>query len=92
MILLFILTIPFLLYLNVWQAFKYRTIETEIRLLEDRQQEWIEKNKTIIVGIEVLGAPARVDALASEIDGLNRSNLPAAIRVKVDDTAGGNNG
>ena len=87
-----ILTIPFLLYLNVRQGFTYRIVETEIELLEEKQQEWIEKNKQIIVGIEVLGAPARVDGLASEIDGLNRESIPAAIRVRVDDSRGGNNG
>ena len=92
LILLIILAVPVLLYLNVWQAFRYRVVETEIELLEDQQREWIEKNKKIIVGIEVLGAPDRIDTLAAEIDGLHRSNLPAAIRIKVDDSRGGNNG
>ena len=92
LILLIILTIPVLLYLNVWQAFRYRVVETEIELLEGQQQEWIEKNKKIIVGIEVLGAPERVDILAAEIGGLNRNNTPAAIRVKLDDSRGGNSG
>jgi hypothetical protein len=91
-ILLIIFVIPVLLYLNVWQAFRYRVVETEIGLLEEQQQEWIEKNKKIIVGIEVLGAPSRVDTLAAEIEGLHRNNLPTAIRVKVGDSRGGNNG
>ena len=91
-ILMIILVIPVLLYLNVWQAFRYRVVETEIGLLEEQQQEWIEKNKKVIVGIEVLGAPSRVDTLAAEIDGLRRNDLPTAIRVKVDDSGGGTNG
>ncbi len=92
LILLIILVVPVLLYLNVWQAFKYRVVETEIELLEDQQQKWIEKNKKIIIGIEVLGAPDRINTLAAEMDGLHKSNLPAAIRVKVGDKRGGDNG
>ena len=81
-----------MLLLAVWQAFRYRIVETEIGLLEDQQQEWIEKNKRIIVGIEVLGAPERIDTLASEIEGLKRNDLPTAIRIDVEESRGGDSG
>lgn len=92
LILLVVLAVPVLLYLNVWQAFRYRLVETEIELLEENQQDWIEKNKKIIVGIEVLGSPERIDNLASEIDGLGKTDLPVAIRVKVGESKGGDSG
>jgi len=92
LILLVILAVPILLYMNVWQAFRYRVVETEIDLLEEKQQDWIEKNKKIIVGIEVLGAPERIDTLASEIEGLGKTDLPVAIRIKIDEPKGGDSG
>jgi cytoskeletal protein RodZ len=92
LILLVIVSIPVLLYLNVWQAFRYRAVETEIELLEVKQQEWIEENKKAIIGIEVLSAPSRINGLTSEIDGLTRPEIPAAIRINIDNSKGGGNG
>ena len=82
-LLLVILTVPALLYLNAWQAMRYRVVETEIDLLEDKQQEWIEKNKKIIIGIEALSAPARIYGLASEMENLKQGKSPAGIRVEM---------
>ena len=90
--LLLILSVPVLLYLNVWQAFRYRVVETEIELYQTNQQKWIEKNKNIIVGIEVLSAPSRINELAPDIEGLSRNPASAAIRIKVDNAQGGDNG
>lgn len=92
LLLLLLVSIPGLLYLNVSQAYRYRAIETEIELLERKQQEWIENNKKIIVGIEALGAPSRVYGLASEIDGLQLDDSPARIRVEIENTKGGDRG
>ena len=82
-LLLLILTVPALLYLNAWQAMRYRVVETEIDLLEDKQQEWIEKNKKILIGIEALSAPARIYGLASEMENLKQSESPAGIRIEM---------
>lgn len=92
LILLIIVSVPALLYLNVWQAFRYRSVETEIELLEVKQQEWIEENKKAIIAIEVLGAPSRINGLASEIDGLTLPETTAVIRINIDDARGGGNG
>ena len=92
LLLLIIVTIPALLYLNVSQALRYRVVETEIELLISNQQEWIEKNKKIIVGIEALGAPSRIFGLASEIEGLQQGGSPVTIRVQMDDAKGEDRG
>lgn len=83
LLLLVILTVPALLYLNAWQAMRYRVVETEINLLEEKQQEWIEKNKKIIIGIEALSAPARINGLASEMETIKQSDSPAGIRIEM---------
>lgn len=92
LLLICVLTIPALLYLNVWQAFRYRTVETEIDLLTNTQQEWIEKNKNIIIGIEALGAPSRIYGLASEMESLDEGNSPGSIRIEMGSRNGGDNG
>ncbi len=92
LLLLLVLTIPGLLYLNVSQAHTYRALETEIDLLERKQQEWIEKNKKIIVGIEALGAPSRIYGLASEIEGLQQNDFPVSIRIQIGSKKGEDRG
>jgi hypothetical protein len=84
LILLAALAIPACLYLNVWQAFRYRMVETQVEHREDQQQMWLENNKKIIIGIEVLGAPSRIDGLASNMEALENPKRPAVIRIVVD--------
>ena len=88
LLLLVVASVPALLYLNVWQAFRYRAVEVEIQQLEDTQRSWLEKNKKVIVGIEVLGAPMRIDELASEIDGLEKPKTPATFRIEIGNGGG----
>jgi len=92
LLLLIILSVPVFLYLNVWQAFRYRVVETEIELLESKQQEQIEENKKAIIGIEVLGTPARINDLATGMEDLSRKEFPAAIRIRIDEPEGGSSG
>jgi cell division protein FtsL len=77
------MVIPVCLYLNVWQAFRYRMVENEVESLEDEQQLWLENNKKAIVGIEVLGAPSRINELASEMEDLEKPEILPAIRIEV---------
>lgn len=83
-ILLAAIIIPACFYLNVWQAFRYRIVENEIVSLEQEQRDWLEKNKKMIIGIEVLGAPSRIDGLAVEMEELIKPEVPRRVRVTVD--------
>ena len=84
LILLAALAVPACLYLNVWQAFRYRMVENHVEYREDQQQMWLESNKKVIIGIEVLGAPSRVDGLAADMDVLENPESTTVIRVVVD--------
>ena len=44
MIIFAALSIPFFLFLNAWQSFRYNDLNREIRLLEREQEELMEKN------------------------------------------------
>lgn len=88
LVVLIAFAVPVCFYLNVWQAYRYRMVENDVIALEKEQQEWLEANKKVIVGIEVLGAPERIDTVASEIDGLENPGNPSVIRVELGNGGG----
>ncbi len=92
LLLLLVLSVPVILYFNVWQALRFHNVETEIDLLENKQDEWIEANKKVIIGIEVLGAPSRINDLANDMENMSRREFPAAIRIKIDGAKGASSG
>jgi len=64
------LSIPFLLGFNVWQSNKCGEIRNEIKNIEYRQENLIEKNKTVVADIADLLA---IDKL--ELDAQRRLGL-----------------
>jgi cell division protein FtsL len=88
----FVLTVPALFYLNVWQAFRYEVAENETKRLEIEQQTWLENNKKIIIGIEVLSSPARIDGIAREMEFLRKPEGANSIRIDIRADAGGGDG
>lgn len=59
-----IIVLPIALFLNVWQSFRYETLERDVAQLEEKQRDMIEENKRLIAGIAVLRSPARIRSLA----------------------------
>jgi cell division protein FtsL len=64
--LIFVCTIPVVLFFSSVQAYNYIKLENEIGELETLQKEWIEKNKKLIASIEVLRTPKRIEKIAQE--------------------------
>ena len=62
-----LLSIPAMIFLNVWQGFHFWELERRIARLQDEQQQWFEENKLMIVNIAVAASPARIDELAREL-------------------------
>ncbi|MBT3274881.1 MAG: cell division protein FtsL [Spirochaetales bacterium] len=87
-----VLSVPVLFYLNVWQAFRYEESEAETERLEIEQQTWLESNKKVIIGIEVLGSPARIDGIAREMDYLEKTESAGGIRIDIRTDAGDGDG
>ena len=63
-----LLSIPSLIFLNVWQGFRFWEMERNISRLQDEQQQWFEENKLMIVNIAVASSPSRIDELARELE------------------------
>jgi len=59
-----VITIPLFLGINAWQASRYASLQKEIRRLEQAQAEWVESNKRLIAGIEVLSSAERIEHIA----------------------------
>jgi len=63
-----LLSIPAMIFVNVWQGFRFWEKEREISRLQDEQQQWFEENKLMIVNIAVASSPSRIDELARELE------------------------
>ena len=84
-VLLLIVAIPVLLFVNVFQAYRYSQIEQEIDRLRNEQQALIEENKRAILAISVLSSPQRIGPLAENELGLNRVDGSDIVRMRADD-------
>ena len=70
--LIFICTIPVVLFFSSVQAYNFIKLQNEIEELETEQKEWIEKNKKLIASIEVLRTPKRIEKIAQDDLGLEK--------------------
>jgi cell division protein FtsL len=77
------LTIPLFFGLTVWQAIKYANLEQEIKELEIIQEEWIESNKRLIVGIAVLSSAERIAYIAEHELGLSKKRPEEVLQIKI---------
>jgi cell division protein FtsL len=77
------LTIPLLFGLTVWQATRYTELEQEVKELETIQEEWIESNKRLIVGIAVLSSPERIAYIAEYELGLSKKQPEEVLQVRI---------
>jgi cell division protein FtsL len=66
LMLIFVCTIPAVLFFSSVQAYNYTKLQDEIEALETQQKDWIEKNKKLIASIEVLRTPKRIEKIAEE--------------------------
>jgi cell division protein FtsL len=77
-----IVLIPLLFFANVWQSFRYSSLQREIARLEAEQRDLLEKNKRNIAGISVLESPERIDSLSREELGLSRPGVESFITIR----------
>jgi len=79
--LLLLCTVPALVFLNVWEVFRFEELKSTVQSLEAEQKEWLEKNKRMITGIAVLNSPARIDKLARDELKLEKTGVGNTIRI-----------
>ncbi len=76
-----VISIPVVLFFSTWQNFRYRILYSEVRELERVQEEWIEENKSLIVGIEIFKSPKRIDKIAVNELGLHRATASEVLKI-----------
>ncbi|MDR2759910.1 MAG: cell division protein FtsL [Spirochaetaceae bacterium] len=76
-------TIPLFFGLTLWQAARYAELEQEVKELEAVQEEWIESNKRLIVGIAVLSSPERIAYIAEHELGLSKKQPEEVLQVRI---------
>lgn len=76
--------VPVLLFMNVWQSFRYWEVEREIQELEQVQIEVFQKNKLAVAGIGYLHSPFMIDEVARDSLGLEKSEPGQAIHVRIE--------
>jgi hypothetical protein len=77
-------SVPVLLFLNVWQGVRYSRLREDVRLLEEEQTAWFERNKNLLAAVGVYSSPKRLDALAAKDPELTKSISPDVMRVDVE--------
>ena len=75
--------IPVLLFLYVFQAHQYAKLKSEVRSLEAKQIELIEKNKKLISEISVLSSSDRIEQIAENELGMHKADTGEIVRVEV---------
>jgi len=72
-----------MLFLNVWQSFRYNRIVNEVTALEREQKRLLELNKRLIAGTAVLSSPGRIDEIAKDELGLEKQDPTNIIRIEL---------
>ena len=77
--------IPLLLFLYVFQAHLYAKLKAEVRALETKQVELIEKNKELISEISMLSNSDRIERIAEHELDMHKANTDEIVRVEIKD-------
>lgn len=85
---LLVISLPVLLFLTVWQSYRYSELSADVAELEQVQKEIFEKNKKIVMGIEFLKSPFRINKLAEEELELEKINPDRIFRIKLNRRGG----
>lgn len=77
------LSIPFFLFVQVWQSSRYSQTETELIALTRVQTELVSLNKRYISGISVLSSPERIEKVATEELNMRKARSEEITRISL---------
>ena len=80
---LFVLLIPFMLFMYGFQAKRYSKLKIEIKALEQKQEKLIEENKKIVNEISILSSADRIEKIALEELGMHKAQADDIVRVEM---------
>ncbi len=79
---LILLSIPSLMMLQIFQAYRYVTVREEMVAAESRQKDLLEKNRRLQAGIAVYDAPERIYGVAVDSLGLKNAAPEDVLQVR----------
>ena len=85
LVILALLSVPLLMMLQVFQAYKYAVAGEELAALEVAQRDRLEENKKLLAGIAVFDAPERIYQVAGRTLELDRPKPEDVLLVKFAD-------
>ena len=80
---LFVLLIPFMLFMYGFQAKRYSKLKIEIKALEQKQEKLIEENKKIVNEIAILSSADRIEKMAVEELRMHKAQADDIVRVEI---------
>ncbi len=81
--LVFALLATLMLFINVWQSFRYNEVVKTVINLEEEQRKLLEVNKRLTAGTAVLSSPGRVDEIARNNLGLIKAEPSDLIQIEL---------
>lgn len=72
-----------LLFLNVWQSYRYEESLRVLRVMEQEQQEWVEKTRRIMAAEALLASPDRLDQLAQDELGMEQAQPEDMLHIQL---------
>ena len=83
---LVLVSIPFLMMLQVLQGYHYAVAVEETASSEEQQMDKLEENKRILAGIAVFDAPERIYQVAEDSLGLREADPESVLLVRFPDS------
>jgi len=85
---LVLISVPFLMMLQVLQGYRFAIAVEETEISEALQLDKLEENKRILAGIAVYDAPGRIYQIAEDSLGLTESDSENVLLVRFPDDSG----
>jgi cell division protein FtsB len=75
--------IPLLLILDAMQTRRYDDLASEVSNLEQKQEQLVESNKTLVSNISLLSSADRVEKMASGVLGMHKAESGDIVRIEM---------
>ncbi len=79
-----ILIVPTLFVVNVWQSYRFVSLQQNLETIQETHLQLLEENKRLVVGIAGLRSPTRVRTIAEEDLGLSPVSADRIQRIEID--------
>ena len=83
-------SVPALMLLNAWQAFRFQAELDYVRELESQQRDLIEENKRALIGVEILSSPSRIEEVVGVMDEIGKRGDTPRLIIRVSEPDAGN--